>query len=230
MFARPPARFGGEKAGGLGEPSPVAPPHDQQKEGQAAALDPQPPEVQQLSDQKKESQAAASGSQPSEVRQLFPEIASSSGSVPSTRHWTRKELYTTEALEARERYTGLTLNVAATSSRLGSMMGASPLIGIWNVARRPFLRRPSLKPPGWGSDLLLATGSLEAAVNELQEMRLLRHGDLLAAAVNGQIEGVSRLHAEYLKEMAELGMPSRRVEAHNHGSVHGYEEELLGKA
>ena len=50
-----------------------------------------------------------SGSQPSEVRQLFPEIASSSGSVPSTRHWTRKELYTTEALEARERYTGLTL-------------------------------------------------------------------------------------------------------------------------
>ena len=73
-------------------------------------------------------------------------------------------------------------------------------------------------------------------VHALQEVRLLKHGDLLAAAVNGQIEGVSRLHAEYLKEMAELGVPSRRsdlpvrVEAHNHGSVHGYEEELLSKA
>ena len=73
-------------------------------------------------------------------------------------------------------------------------------------------------------------------MHALQEVRLLRHGDLLAAAVNGQIEGVSRLHAEYLKEMAELGVPSRRsdlpvrVEAHNHGSVHGYEEELLSKA
>ena len=72
-------------------------------------------------------------------------------------------------------------------------------------------------------------------MHALQEVRLLKHGDLLAAAVNGQIEGVSRLHAEHLKEMAELGVPSRRsdlpvrVEAHNHGSVHGY-EELLSKA
>ena len=73
-------------------------------------------------------------------------------------------------------------------------------------------------------------------MHALLEVRPLKHGDLLAAAVNGQIEGVSRLHAEYLKEMAELGVPSRRsdlpvrVEAHNHGSVHGYEEELLSNA
>ena len=95
---------------------------------------------------------------------------------------------------------------------------------------------PLAEASGLGSALLLETGSLESAVHALQEVRLLKHGDLLAEAVNGQIEGVSRLHAEYLKEMAELGVPSRRsdlpvrVEAHNHGSVHGYEEELLSKA
>ena len=273
--ARPPARFGGEKAGGFGEPSPIPSPDDQQKEGQAAALDSQPSEVRQLSDQKEENQT--------EVGQLFPEIASSSGSVPSTRHWTRKELYTTEALEARERYTGLTLiqrrkvedalskgellDPPAFKQRFGPpgflkaessspAEGAQPKdgnreqsgdqfkVGVHDgsvTARRylecctaPFSKETLAEASSLGSDLLLTTGSLEAAVNELQEMRLLR--DLLAAAVNGQIEGVSRLHAEYLKEMAELGVPSRRsdlpvrVEAHNHGSVHGYEEELLGKA
>ena len=46
-------------------------------------------------------------------------------------------------------------------------------------------------------------------MHALQEVRLLKHGDLLAAAVNGQIEGVSRLHAEYLKEMAELQQAQR---------------------
>ena len=99
-----------------------------------------------------------------------------------------------------------------------------------------FSKETLAEASGLGSALLLETGSLESAVHALQEVRLLKHGDLLAAAVNGQIEGVSRLHAEYLKEMAELGVPSRRsdlpvrVEAHNHGSVHGYEEELLSKA
>ena len=67
-------------------------------------------------------------------------------------------------------------------------------------------------------------------------MRLLSKGNLLEAAARGEIAGVSKLHAEYLKEMSECGVPSRRsdlpvrVEAHNHGSVHGYEDELMEKA
>ena len=46
----------------------------------------------------------------------------------------------------------------------------------------------------------------------------------------------SQLHEEYLKEMAVHGILSRRsgkpvrTESKNHGSVHGYEEELLSKA
>ena len=60
-----------------------------------------------------------------------------------------------------------------------------------------------------------------------QRARLLSKGNLLEAAARGEIAGVSKLHAEYLKEMSEYGVPSRRsdlpvrVEAHNHGSVHG---------
>ena len=51
---------------------------------------------------------APSRSQASEAQQFPSDTANSprSGAVPSTRHWSRKELYTTEALEARERYTG----------------------------------------------------------------------------------------------------------------------------
>ena len=215
--------------------------------------------------------------------------SSCSGAVPSTRHWARKELYTTEALEARERYTGLTLihrrrvedalsrgelldppafkqrygppgflvtdnrRIAESSQSTKDQVMVSPgedvgqhhKVGAPNVSATAqsyleccsaaFSKETLAEASGLGSALLLETGSLESAVHALQEVRLLKHGDLLAAAVNGQIEGVSRLHAEYLKEMAELGVPSRRsdlpvrVEAHNHGSVHGYEEELPSK-
>ena len=229
---------------------------------------------------------------PSEAQQLRLDTADSSrsGAVPSTRHWSRKELYTTEALKARERYTGLTLiqrrrvedalsrgelldppvfkqrygppgflaadnrstteDSQSTTDQVtgspGEDVGQHHKVGAPSVSATAqryleccsaaFSKETLAEASGLGSALLLKTGSLESAAHALQEVRLLKHGDLLAAAVNGQIEGVSRLHAEYLKEMAELGVPSRRsdlpvrVEAHNHGSVHGYEEELLSKA
>ena len=190
--------------------------------------------------------------------------SSSSGAVPSTRHWSRKELYTTEALEARERYTGLTLiqrrrvedalsrgelldlpvfkqrygppsflvadnrsttegSQSTTDQVTGSPgedVGQHHKVGAPSVSATAqryleccsaaFSKETLAEASGLGSALLLETGSLESAVHALQEVRLLKHGDLLAAAVNGQIEGVSRLHAEYLKEMADLGVPSRR--------------------
>ena len=91
-----------------------------------------------------------------------------------------------------------------------------------------FSKKTLAEASGLGSALLLESGSLESAVHALQEVRLLKHGDLLATA--------SMPSTKYLKEMAELGVPSRRsdlpvrVEAHNHGSVQGYEDELLSKA
>ena len=283
-----PALSGGEKAGGVGE----TPPGES-----SAALDDNRTENQTSPEGPSASQHNSEGLVPTKVKlseMQQPPLdnmgSSCSGAVPSTRHWARKELYTTEALEARERYTGLTLiqrrrvedalsrgelldppafkqrygppgflvadnrHIAGSSQSTEDQVIVSPgedvgqphKVGAPNVSATAqsyleccsaaFSKETLAEASGLGSTLLLETGSLESAVHALQEVRLLRHGDLLAAAVNGQIEGVSRLHAEYLKEMAELGVPSRRsdlpvrVEAHNHGSVHGYEEELLSKA
>ena len=87
-----------------------------------------------------------------------------------------------------------------------------------------------------GSTLLLAAGSFHGAVEALREARLQKKCDLLQAVCEGKILGLTKLHESYLKEMALEGIPSRRsdkpirTEAKNHGSFHGYEEELLSKA
>ena len=91
-------------------------------------------------------------------------------------------------------------------------------------------------PAGAGSALILTAGSFEHAVDAIREARLHNKRNLLKAVCEGEVRGLSDLHAVYLKEMALEGIPSRqcdlpvRTEAKNHRSVHGYEEELLSKA
>ena len=75
---------------------------------------------------------------------------------------------------------------------------------------------PSVHAGLWGqllsrrTVLLVQLGSMEAAMQELQDVRLLSKGNLLEAAAREEIAGVSKLHAEYLKEMSKYGAASRR--------------------
>ena len=87
-----------------------------------------------------------------------------------------------------------------------------------------------------GAELISSAGTVEKAVQVLNTVRMQKLGDHLAGAKRSALKGISSLHQEYLQECAQDGVPSRREkplvreEAKNHGSVYGYEEELLQKA
>ena len=87
-----------------------------------------------------------------------------------------------------------------------------------------------------GAELISSAGTVEKAVHVLNTVRVQKLGDHLVGAKKNVFKGISPLHQEYLQVCAQDGVPSRREkpltreEAKNHGSVHGYEEELLQKA
>ena len=87
-----------------------------------------------------------------------------------------------------------------------------------------------------GAELISSAGTVEKAVHVLNTVRVQKLGDHLAGAKKKVFKGISPLHQEYLQVCAQDGVPSRREkplareEAKNHGSVYGYEEELLQKA
>ena len=87
-----------------------------------------------------------------------------------------------------------------------------------------------------GAELISSAGTVEKAVQVLNTVRVQKLGDHLDGAKRGALKGISSLHQEYLQVCAQDGVPSRREkpldreEAKNHGSVYGYEEELLQKA
>ena len=87
-----------------------------------------------------------------------------------------------------------------------------------------------------GAELISSAGTVEKAVHVLNTARVQKLGDHLAGAKQSALKGISPLHQEYLQACAQDGVPSRREkplvreEAKNHGSVYGYEEELLQKA
>ena len=87
-----------------------------------------------------------------------------------------------------------------------------------------------------GAELISSAGTVEKAVQVLNTVRVQKLGDHLAGAKQSALKGISSLHQECLQECAQDGVPSRREkplvreEAKNHGSVYGYEEELLQKA
>ena len=87
-----------------------------------------------------------------------------------------------------------------------------------------------------GSAMLVRAGSVESAARALNRVRLQDQGQHLSFAEDGKLLGLTELHGKYLREMAVEGVPSRREtplrreEAKNHGSVYGYEQELLQKA
>ena len=243
----------GEKAGGFGE----TPPGESSSALDKKKTDNQTSPKEPSANQHNNESLAPSRSQPFEAQQLPLDIANSpsSGAVPSTRHWSRKELYTTEALEARERYTGLTLiqrrrvedalnrgelldppvfkqrygppGFLAAENRsvpedpqptkdpgtgstgedigqhkVGAPSGSATARRYLECCSAAFSQETLAEASGLGSALLLESGSLESAVHALQEVRLLKHGDL---------------DAEYLKEMAELGVPSRRSDLPSQG-------------
>ena len=87
-----------------------------------------------------------------------------------------------------------------------------------------------------GNILLLRSGSVPEAAYLVNQARLKKQGEHLEKARDGKLQGLSTLHASYLKQCVEQGVPSRaqarpgREKAKNHGSVRGYEEEMLQKA
>ena len=87
-----------------------------------------------------------------------------------------------------------------------------------------------------GAELISSAGTVEKAVYVLNTARVQKLGDHLTGAKQSAFKGISPLHQEYLQTCAQEGVPSRREkplvreEAKNHGSVYGYEEELLQKA
>ncbi|OLQ15436.1 hypothetical protein AK812_SmicGene287 [Symbiodinium microadriaticum] len=87
-----------------------------------------------------------------------------------------------------------------------------------------------------GAELISSAGTVEKAVHVLNTVRVQKLGDHLAGAKKKIFKGISPLHQEYFQVCAQDGVPSRREkslareEAKNHGSVYGYEEELLQKA
>ncbi|CAE7249929.1 unnamed protein product, partial [Symbiodinium necroappetens] len=87
-----------------------------------------------------------------------------------------------------------------------------------------------------GAELISSAGIVENAVHVLNTSRVQKLGDHLSGARRSAFKGISALHQEYLQTCAYEGVPSRREqplireEAKNHGSVYGYEEELLQKA
>ena len=87
-----------------------------------------------------------------------------------------------------------------------------------------------------GAELISSAGTVEKAVHVFNTVRVQKLGDHLAGAKQNAFKGISPLHQEYLQVCAQDGVPSRREkplareEAKNHGSVYGYEEELLQKA
>lgn len=87
-----------------------------------------------------------------------------------------------------------------------------------------------------GNILLLRSGSIPEAAYLVNQARLKKQGEHLEKARDGKLKGLSTLHASYLKQCVEQGVPSRaqarpgREKAKNHGSVRGYEEEMLQKA
>ena len=88
-----------------------------------------------------------------------------------------------------------------------------------------------------GDTLLLEAGNIEAAAAALRTKRLQKLGHPLEGALAPEVSAcLTKEHAEYLKEMVEEGVPSRRynercrVKAKPHGSAMEHLEELYQKA
>jgi len=84
--------------------------------------------------------------------------------------------------------------------------------------------------------MLLAMRSVPEAARMVNLARVQRTGEHLAHAKDGKLRGLSQNHAAYLQQCVVQGVPSRartapvRERAKNHGSVRGYEQEMLEKA
>ena len=124
----------------------------------------------------------------------------------------------------------------AETTRVGAPKLSELAAAYLAVCQGDFTTDKLEKAAAMGSALLLQAGTVASAAEALNEVRVKEQGQHLQWAADGQLRGISELHRRYLKEMVELGVPSRREtpmqreEAKNHGSVHGYEKELLQKA
>lgn len=87
-----------------------------------------------------------------------------------------------------------------------------------------------------GHAVLLVATSVPNAAEAVNKARIEQFGEQLDEAKEGKLQGLSANHAEYLKPSVVHGVPSRartvpvREKAKNHGSVRGYEEEMMQKA
>ena len=104
------------------------------------------------------------------------------------------------------------------------------------ACQAPFSKEAAEEAARKGNQLLLCTASVAEAARQVNKARVRRDGEHLAEAQEGRLRGLSEEHSKYLKACVDEGVPSwatkppNRAKDKNHGSVRGYEQEMLQKA